>query len=127
MRRRTSQDRDGGSGRFTARPPAEKPAAAFLEALEAIARQSARKVYNDPRLDLHITRSVLGWLINWDGKTARSVQAYIALRAANEARRALALDNDGRRVLYGRSHDAVRAVARVRAWENLNLDGSSES
>lgn len=105
------QPRDMVTGRYGRRSRQVEPVAPLLDMLRHDAAMSARSVWNDPRLAVHIDRSVLSWLMTWDG--TGTVRSYIALRAANEARKVKAMTPSQQRTHCGRSLDAMRLVART--------------
>ncbi len=63
----------------------------LIQELAPVARRATRKIWNDPRVDLHIERRLLGWVLAWKHQTDLSVRSYITRKAANEARRLRAL------------------------------------
>jgi hypothetical protein len=117
-----SEGRTGGlppreplSGRWKATVPVADVAAPLLAALQATARAAARTVLNDPRLDAHISRRTLHWVLNWNPDGSRSVRQWVAMQAANEARRIRAMrPGRERTVACGRSHDDPVIVRRFK-------------
>lgn len=73
-----------------------------------IARATVRRIYNDPRLTVHVERCVLHWLMYWDPASRQGVRQHIALRAANEARRWMTSSNAERTEILGRSNELIR-------------------
>jgi hypothetical protein len=106
------------SGRWESGPPGPEPPAPFLGALRDIARMAGRNVHNCPRCEAHIERMTLHWLMHWDEE--QPVRRYIALRAANEARRVRALDEAGRTEMFGRSHSKMKLWRRSHRSERTD-------
>lgn len=78
-----------------------------------VARATVRKIYNDPRLTVHVERCVLHWLMHWDQSGGeRRLKPYIALRAANEARRFAAATDARRTEIVGRSNELMYLTCR---------------
>lgn len=98
-------NRDPATGRFRVGSARLEPPAPLLDALRIMARVTARRIYNDPRLDVLVTRRTLGWLLTWDPAGRQGVRQHVALQAANEARRWVASSPNQRTVLFGRSKD----------------------
>ena len=73
---------------------------------------AVRRVYNDPRTTRYVERMVLDWLMHWDPSRDIPVRQYIALRAANEARRVRGMREDKRRRYLERALDAMRLTCR---------------
>lgn len=73
-----------------------------------VARATVRKIYNDPRLTVHVERCVLHWLMHWDPSGRQRIKAHVALLAANEARRYAASSNAKRTEIVGRSNELIR-------------------
>ena len=113
--RKAKQPRSRATGRFREGSPVPEPHAPLLDVLRFVARASVRRVYNCPRTTVHVERCVLHWLMRWDPVADLPVRQYIGLKAANEARKAKALKGREQDVLFGRSHDLVRLVARQRS------------
>jgi hypothetical protein len=124
-RRTKPQERAARSGRFVPGPESYEPPAPLLELLRGAASRAVRSVFNDPRTTAHVERSVLAWLLEWNGEG--NIISIIALRAANEARKILALDEPARRPVLGRSHDLPKIYTRVRNAKNISNEERPES
>lgn len=115
--RRQALPRDGSTGLYTPRSARLEPPAPLLEALRHIARTTARRIYNDPRLEAHIQRCVLHWLLGWDPAGRQGIRQRIGLLAANEARRYAAGSDSKRSEILGRSNDLPRLTRREHGTE----------
>jgi hypothetical protein len=75
--------------------------ARLIEYAAPAARAACRSVSNDPVLAVYVDSRLEEWVLGWTpaDNPGESLRAFIARRAANEARRYMAMDADERRKL----------------------------
>ena len=87
-------------------PVSPEPCPPLLDALRFLGRVTVRRVYNCPKVTLHIERMTLTWLMDWDPLEDPPVRSYIVLKAGNEARRLKAMTQRARTQACSRSSDS---------------------